>query len=36
VFLNVGSAVTGPEVYLKALSMARNVVACPQIMYQVL
>jgi hypothetical protein len=25
VFLNVGSAVTGPEVYLKALSMARNV-----------
>lgn len=24
-FLNVGSAVTGPEVYLKALSMARNV-----------
>jgi hypothetical protein len=24
VFLNVGSAVTGPEVYLKALSMARN------------
>jgi hypothetical protein len=25
VFLNIGSAVTGPEVYLKALSMARNV-----------
>jgi len=25
VFLNVGSAVTGPEVYLKALSIARNV-----------
>lgn len=25
VFLNYGSAVTGPEVYLKALSMARNV-----------
>jgi hypothetical protein len=25
VFLNVASAVTGPEVYLKALSMARNV-----------
>lgn len=25
VFLNLGSAVTGPEVYLKALSMARNV-----------
>ncbi len=25
VFLNMGSAVTGPEVYLKALSMARNV-----------
>jgi hypothetical protein len=25
VFVNVGSAVTGPEVYLKALSMARNV-----------
>ncbi len=24
VFLNIGSAVTGPEVYLKALSMARN------------
>lgn len=24
VFLNLGSAVTGPEVYLKALSMARN------------
>ena len=24
VFLNVGSAVTGPEVYLKALAMARN------------
>jgi len=24
-FLNVGSAVTGPEVYLKSLSMARNV-----------
>jgi len=24
VFMNVGSAVTGPEVYLKALSMARN------------
>lgn len=24
IFLNVGSAVTGPEVYLKALSMARN------------
>jgi hypothetical protein len=24
-FLNVGTAVTGPEVYLKALSMARNV-----------
>jgi hypothetical protein len=24
-FLNVGSAVTGPEVYLKALAMARNV-----------
>lgn len=24
VFLNVGTAVTGPEVYLKALSMARN------------
>ena len=27
VFLNVGSAVAGPEVYLKALSMARNVAA---------
>ncbi len=27
VFLNMGSAVTGPEVYLKALSMARNVAA---------
>ncbi len=27
VFLNVGSAVVGPEVYLKALSMARNVAA---------
>jgi hypothetical protein len=25
VFLNLGTAVTGPEVYLKALSMARNV-----------
>lgn len=25
VFLNVGTAVTGPEIYLKALSMARNV-----------
>jgi len=25
VFLNFGSAVTGPEVYLKAISMARNV-----------
>jgi hypothetical protein len=25
VFLNIGTAVTGPEVYLKALSMARNV-----------
>lgn len=25
VYLNVGSAVTGPETYLKALSMARNV-----------
>lgn len=25
VFLNIGSAVLGPEVYLKALSMARNV-----------
>jgi hypothetical protein len=25
VFLNVGSAVTGPEVYLKALSMVRNI-----------
>jgi hypothetical protein len=25
VFLNIGSAVVGPEVYLKALSMARNV-----------
>jgi hypothetical protein len=25
VFINLGSAVTGPEVYLKALSMARNV-----------
>jgi hypothetical protein len=24
VFLNVGTAITGPEVYLKALSMARN------------
>lgn len=24
VFLNIGSAVTGPEVYLKSLSMARN------------
>jgi hypothetical protein len=24
-YLNIGSAVTGPEVYLKALSMARNV-----------
>jgi hypothetical protein len=24
VYLNIGSAVTGPEVYLKALSMARN------------
>lgn len=28
VFLNVGSAVCGPEVYLKALSMVRNVAAC--------
>lgn len=27
VFLNVGSAVVGPETYLKALSMARNVAA---------
>jgi hypothetical protein len=27
VFLNLGSAVTGPEVYLKAISMARNVAA---------
>ncbi len=27
VFLNVGSAVMGPEVYLKALTMARNVAA---------
>jgi len=25
VFMNIGSAVTGPEVYLKCLSMARNV-----------
>lgn len=25
VFLNIGTAVTGPEIYLKALSMARNV-----------
>jgi len=25
VFLNIGTAVTGPEVYLKALAMARNV-----------
>jgi len=25
VFLNLGSAVTGPEVYLKALAMARNI-----------
>jgi hypothetical protein len=25
VFLNIGSAVTGPEVFLKALSMARNI-----------
>src|SRR5690606_32111704 len=25
VFLNIGSAVMGPEVYLKALAMARNV-----------
>ena len=25
VFLNIGSAVAGPEVYLKALAMARNV-----------
>jgi hypothetical protein len=25
VYLNIGTAVTGPEVYLKALSMARNV-----------
>jgi hypothetical protein len=25
VFLNVGTSVTGPEVYLQALSMARNV-----------
>lgn len=25
VFLNIGSAVTGPEVYLKSLAMARNV-----------
>ena len=25
VFLNIGTAVMGPEVYLKALSMARNV-----------
>ena len=24
-FINIGSPVTGPEVYLKALSMARNV-----------
>lgn len=29
VFINFGSAVTGPEVYLKALAMARNV-AIPQ------
>jgi hypothetical protein len=27
VFINAGTAVTGPEVYLKALSMARNVAA---------
>ena len=27
VYLNVGSAVTGPETYLKALSMSRNVAA---------
>lgn len=27
VFLNIGTAVMGPEVYLKALSMARNVAA---------
>lgn len=27
VFLNIGTQVTGPEVYLKALSMARNVAA---------
>jgi hypothetical protein len=26
VFLNIGSAVTGPEIYLKALSMSRNLV----------
>ena len=25
VFLNIGSAVMGPEVYLKALAMARNI-----------
>ena len=26
-FLNLGSAVMGPEVYLKSLSMARNIAA---------
>jgi hypothetical protein len=30
VFLNVGSAVHGPEVFLKALSMVRNVSTCEQ------
>ena len=30
VFLNVGSAVHGPEVFLKALSMVRNVTTCEQ------
>lgn len=30
VFLNVGSAVHGPEIFLKALSMVRNVSICEQ------
>ena len=30
VFLNVGSAVHGPEIFLKALSMVRNVSLCEQ------
>jgi hypothetical protein len=30
VFLNIGSAVHGPEIFLKALSMVRNVSQCDQ------